>query len=159
MNDTTHPTLARLDDQIDWYDRKSLAAQKWFKALKIIQIVCAGVVPLVTIFGVEGVLLGQVTAILGLAILIVEGLQQLNQYQSNWITYRSTCESLKREKYLYLGKAGPYAGIADPIPLLADRIEGLISQETANWVSVQERAAREPAAGQPQGEAGKPPAD
>jgi len=154
MNDTTHPTLDRLDDQIGWYDRKSQTAQSWFKGLKMIQIVCAAVVPLVSIFGVEGVLLGQVTAVLGLSILIVEGLQQLNQYQNNWITYRSTCESLKHEKYLFLGRAGPYAGIADPIPLLADRIEGLISQEHAKWVSVQEQAGREVAAGQ--AEANKP---
>jgi Protein of unknown function (DUF4231) len=156
MNDTTHPTLVRLDDQIDWYDRKSQTAQKWFKGLKMIQIVCAGVVPLVTIFGVADDVLGRVTGVLGLAILIVEGLQQLNQYQNNWISYRSTCESLRHEKYLYLGKAGPYAGVADPIPLLADRIEGSISQEHAKWVSVQEQAPKEPATGRPQAEANKP---
>lgn len=152
MDDVTHPTLERLDSQIDWYDRKSQSAQRWFKRLKMIQIFCAGVVPLVTIFGVRDDLVGRVTAVLGLAILIVEGLQQLNQYQSNWITYRSTCESLRHEKYLYLGKAGPYAGIADPIPVLADRIEGLISQEHAKWVSVQERVGKQAAAGQGQGD-------
>jgi hypothetical protein len=41
-------------------------------------------------------------------VLIVEAVQQLNQNQLNWIAYRSTCQSLKHEKYLYLAGAGPY---------------------------------------------------
>jgi hypothetical protein len=48
-----------------------------------------------------------VQAILGLVVLIVEGLQQLNQCQNNWIGYRSTCQALRHEKYLFLGNAGP----------------------------------------------------
>ena len=55
----------------------------------------------------------------------------------SWITYRSTCESLKHEKYVYLGKAGPYAGSADAHAVLADRIEALVSQEHAKWASGQ----------------------
>jgi hypothetical protein len=40
-------------------------------------------------------------------IAVLEGVLHLNQYEQNWITYRSTCESLKHKKYVYLGKAGP----------------------------------------------------
>ena len=68
--------------------------------------------------------------------------QQLNQYQQNWITYRSTCEALKHEKYLYMAKAGPYAAASDSHALLAERIESLISQEHAKWVSAQESAGK-----------------
>jgi hypothetical protein len=46
-----------------------------------------------------------VTAGLGVLITVLEGLLHLNQYQQNWINYRSTCEALKHEKYIYLGKA------------------------------------------------------
>jgi Protein of unknown function (DUF4231) len=74
--------------------------------------------------------------------LIVEGLQQLNQYHANWISYRSTCEALKHEKYLFLAAAGPYAKVDDPLPLLADRIEGLISQEHAKWISAQQQPGK-----------------
>jgi hypothetical protein len=72
-------------------------------------------------------------------ITVLEGMLHLNQYEQNWITYRSTCESLKHEKYVYLGKAGPYSGSADPHALLADRIESLVSQEHAKWASVQQQ--------------------
>jgi len=36
----------------------------------------------------------------GPAIVVIEGIQQLFQLQTNWTLYRSTWESLKREKYL-----------------------------------------------------------
>jgi hypothetical protein len=139
-NDATPPTLQRLDDQIGWYDRKSQRAQRWFKALKIVQLVTAGLIPLVAVFVTTAP--EKVTAILGLVILIVEGLQQLNQYQANWLSYRSTCEQLRHEKYLFLAGAGPYAKIEQPLVLLADRIEGLISQEHAKWISAQEQAGK-----------------
>jgi hypothetical protein len=79
-----------------------------------------------------------VTGGLGVVITILEGLLHLNQYQENWIAYRSTCESLKHEKYTYLGKASPYTNVADPHALLAERIESLVSQEHAKWASVQQ---------------------
>jgi hypothetical protein len=84
--DPTSPTLQRLEDQIAWYDKKSQGAQSWFKALKIVQLVTAGIIPFLATFTVPH--FEKVTAFLGLVILIVEGLQQLNQYQINWISYR-----------------------------------------------------------------------
>jgi hypothetical protein len=68
----------------------------------------------------------------------VEAVQQLNQYQTNWILYRSTCEALKHEKYLYLSTAGPYSTASDRKVLLAERVEGLVSQEHAKWTSNRE---------------------
>jgi hypothetical protein len=79
---------------------------------------------------------------LGVLIAVIEGLQQMNQYHPNWITYRSTCEALKHEKFLYLAKAGPYAAATDAHGLLAERIESLVSQEHAKWVSGQEYTER-----------------
>jgi Protein of unknown function (DUF4231) len=137
MTDATTPTLQRLEDQIDWYDKKSQYAQTWFKRLKIIQLVTAGIIPLLGIFSIP--YSDKITALLGLVILIVEGLQQLNQYQTNWISYRSTCEALRHEKFLFLAGAGPYSKEEQKLPLLADRIEGLISQEHAKWLSARQQ--------------------
>jgi hypothetical protein len=70
----------------------------------------------------------------------------LNQYHANWIAYRSTAEALKHEKYLHLAGAGPYADVANPEALLAERVEGLVSQEHAKWVSAQQEVTkRQPA--------------
>jgi Protein of unknown function (DUF4231) len=131
------PTVERLEDQIGWYDRKSNNNQRTFKWMKVVEIGAAALVPLFAGFRLSWVAGG-----LGATIAILEGLQQLNQYHFNWISYRSTCESLKHEKYLYLGKAGPYAAAANPHMLLAERIESLVSQEHAKWASGQEQAAK-----------------
>jgi hypothetical protein len=137
--------LDRLDDQISWYDRKSKSAQKRYKVLKLVQVVAAALLPLLPVFGIPHP--EKVSAVLGLVILIIETVQQLNQDQQNRVIYRSTCEALKHEKYLFLSDAGPYKDAEKPLALLADRIEGLISQEHAKWVSVQEQAAKDRLAG------------
>jgi hypothetical protein len=131
-------TLDHLQDQLEWYDGKSQQNQKAFKFLKICTIVAAALVPGLAGIGTRTL----VTAGLGVLIVVLEGLQQLNQYHANWIAYRSTCEALKHEKFLYLAKAGPYATANDPHALLAERIESLVSQEHAKWASSQEQGAK-----------------
>ena len=132
------PAEARLEDQIAWYDAKSQHNQRWFKLLKVCQIITAAAIPVAAGASAPAWLVGGAGAL----IVVLEGLQQLQQYQQNWITYRATCEALRHEKYLFLAHAGPYAGTADGRPLLADRIEGLISQEHAKWVSAREETAQ-----------------
>jgi hypothetical protein len=126
-----HPTLERLDSQIAWYDTKSRQCAVRFKVLKAIVIAAAAAIPVVAAFDVQVYVAG----ILGAVVVVVEGLLQAYQYHQNWITYRSTAEALKHEKYLYLARADVYAGSRNPLRLLAERIEGLISQEHARWIS------------------------
>jgi hypothetical protein len=135
---TTDPTMERLDDQIGWYNRKSIRNQRVFKWLKGIVIGSAALIPLSAGIGMPAL----VTGGLGALVAILEGLQQLNQYDHNWMIYRSTCEALKHEKYLYLAKAGPYSTTTDAHALLAERIESLISREHAKWISVREKAKK-----------------
>jgi hypothetical protein len=132
--------LRRLEEQIAWYDGKSRHNQRWFKRLKVGQIVLAAAIPAAAALGAGSSPL----AVAGALIVVVEGLQQLQQYQQNWTTYRATCERLKHERHLYAAAAGPYAGAARPGALLAERVEGLVSQEHAAWVS-QQREATKPA--------------
>ena len=128
---TDSPTNARLEEQISWYDKKSNSSQCWYKSLKMLEIVAAASIPLIAVFNGPA----WVTAVLGSLILIIEGVQQVNQYQQNWISYRSTCEALKHEKYLYAGNAGPYEDQEKKSALLAERVESLVSREHAKWVS------------------------
>jgi len=133
-------TIGRLDGQIDWYDQRSLHSQRMFKSLKVLTILAAAIIPLCAGLGV----LAWITGGLGALIAVVEGLQQLNQYHHNWIAYRSTCEALKHEKYLYLAGAGPYAAVPNAKGLLAERTESLVSQEHAKWVSSVEQLPKGP---------------
>jgi len=127
------PTIERLEDQLGWYERRSKSARRWFRWLKLIQIILAAIIPFLAGYGAPPILTGSA----GVIIIVLESIQQLCQLQHNWMTYRSTCESLKHEKYLHLGKAGPYKDAATPETLLAERIEALISREHAQWVGAQ----------------------
>ena len=138
------PIIDRLEGQIDWYNRKSRTAQRIYKRTKIVEILAAAIIPLLA--GLDFPHAKLVIAGLGVLITILEGILHLNQYQQLWSTYRSTCEALKHEKYVYLGKAGPYACAADPHALLAERVEALVSQEHAQWSSIQQRTGEAPKA-------------
>jgi Protein of unknown function (DUF4231) len=138
------PVRARLEEQIAWYDANSEKNQHRFKELKVCQIVTAAAIPVAAAASAPVWLMGGGGAL----IVVMEGLQQLQQYQQNWTAYRSTCERLRHEKFLFLGRAGPYATASKPESLLAARVEGLVSQEHAAWVShQQEETSKEAGAG------------
>jgi Protein of unknown function (DUF4231) len=130
------PAWARLEDQISWYDAKSSLCQSRFKLLKICQLVTAAAIPVAAGVSAPVWLVGGAGAL----IVVLEGLQQLEQYQQNWTSYRSTCEQLKHERFLFLSNAGPYRDAADSHALLAERVESLVSQEHAAWVGNREEA-------------------
>ena len=123
----------RLEDQLAWYERNSAHHKRWFYRLKVLQIVIAAAIPVSAGAGASA----WITGSLGGSIVVLEGFQQLFQFQQNWVGYRATAESLKHEKYLYLASAGPFADLARPDALLAERVEGLVSQEHSAWSSAQ----------------------
>lgn len=123
----------RVDDQIDWYDRKSQSNQKWYKWLRLIEIIAAASIPFVAGYMSDSTLWPKVTAgSLGLIVAIITAIVGLYNFQEHWVEYRTTCESLKHEKFLYLTKTEPY-NIKEPFPLFVKRVESLISTENTKW--------------------------
>ena len=113
--------------------------QKWYKRLKVVEIIAAAIIPFAA--GFDG--LSILTGILGILIVVFIGIQSLNQYHDNWISYRSTAEHLKHEKYLWLSKAGPYKDAKNPEVMLAERVESLISKEHAKWEATMEKTEKD----------------
>lgn len=95
----------RFDDQINWYDRKSLFNQKIYKVFHLLLVVSATSIlffpgyileklPTLTILSYEiGVLIKTSTDTLS-----------LNKFSENWIFYRTTYETFRHKKYLFLNK-------------------------------------------------------
>ncbi len=122
----------RLEDQIDWYDKRSQKNQTWFKSLRVTEISCAAVIPFIAGMS-ESIPYSQVIiGTLGVVIAICAGLSAVNKYQENWLTYRTTCETLRHEKYLYLTGCKPYDG-EEAFGQFVERVEGLISKENSQW--------------------------
>lgn len=134
-----HPAWLRLEDQVKWYDRKSSFCQHRYKCLKILQIILAVSIPIASHLEVS--IAKWTTSIAGALIAILEGVQHMNQYSTLWVTYRSTAEYLKHEKYLFLSSAGPYKALTDEEKLvtLAERVEERVSTEHANWFNEMRR--------------------
>lgn len=126
----------RLDDQINWYSQKSQWNQQWFKRLRIVEILFATTIPfLVSQVTPETGWLKLVIGAMGVVIALISGLVTLYKFQEDWIEYRTTAETLKHEKFLYLTKTRPYDG-DNPFALLVERAESTISKENTNWAQL-----------------------
>lgn len=124
----------RLDDQINWYDKKSSWNQKRYKRLRIITISLAVMIPFLTGLIDENSkdLLKILIGVSGAMVAIIEGFQSTYKFQENWIQYRTTTESLKHQKMLFLTQSGPYAS-DDSFSVLVENVEALISKENSDW--------------------------
>jgi hypothetical protein len=136
----------RLQEQIDWYDAKSLASQKLFKRLRATEIVAAALIPFLSGIAISNPdfrLVGTVVVgILGMAVTIIAGFLSLGQYQEKWTEYRTTCEALVKEKVLFETGVEPYNG-EDAFPLLVQRVETQVSKENTNWAQYITKPAKE----------------
>ncbi|MBT8257660.1 MAG: DUF4231 domain-containing protein [Bacteroidia bacterium] len=134
--DQTEYIEDRLDDQINWYSRKSSINKSWYVRMQLSLLVLAALITLTG--GVNSFLnenwLSMATAIMGALVAILTGALKIYKYQENWTEYRTTVESLKHEKYLFMTKCEPYHG-TNAFKVLVQRVEGLISHENSNWTS------------------------
>lgn len=122
----------RLNDQIDWYDKKSQTNQKWFKKLRLLEIIAAAVIPFLAGIGPKIPFYSGIIGCLGVIIAVSAGLSALYKYHENWIEYRTTSETLKHEKFLFQAKCSPYDN-DEAFCKLVQRVEGLISKENTQW--------------------------
>lgn len=129
-----HPAWKRLEDQLQWYDNKSAQCHRWYKWTRLTQICLAVSVPVLS--HLDPIYAKWLTAIAGGLIAVLEGVQHLHQYSLLWITYRTTAERLKSEKYLFLSGAGRYRdqSSAQKLIILSERVEELVSTEHASWL-------------------------
>ena len=125
----------RLDDQIGWYDHKSLSNHSWYKWLRMTQFVAAALVTFFAAFLAPGVPTTKpIIGLIGVAIAVITSTLDLFRFQEHWIEYRTTCESLKKEKLLFQTGCEPYRGDpASNLCILVQRVETLISKENSNW--------------------------
>ena len=125
----------RLQDQIDWYSRKSTTNKKYNYFLKAAILIISTSIPLISgISGLDDKTVRIVLGILGAIVAILTGLVSLFKFQEKWTNYRTTSETLKHEKYLFLTKTSPY-NVADSFGALVNRVESIISRENSDWNS------------------------
>lgn len=130
-----NPAIERFNVLAKWYDDHSRQSQYCYKGLKLIVIFAAALIPFLARDQIYHVWSGA----LGVLIVMIESIQGLFQFHSNWIRYRATWEMLRHENHLYLAKAGPYAGNMDADKVFAERIEAVVSSEYSGWIEIEEK--------------------
>jgi hypothetical protein len=132
----------RLNDQIDWYDRKSGTNQRWFRRLRFAEIVAAAIIPFLSGFASHSLPIKIAIGALGVVVAVIASLLGLLQLQEHWIKYRATAESLRTEKFLFLSQTDPYVG-DNSFHLLVQRVEALLSKENSEWMQSMVKQSKE----------------
>ncbi len=117
----------RLDDQIRWYSSKSSKCKKWFLIMRTFEITIAAIIPVLFYLPVKSSI-----PFLSAIIIILVSLISLFKFHENWLLYRTTSESLKHEKYLYLTNTKPY-NRENKLVILVQNVEEIISSENSLW--------------------------
>lgn len=121
----------RVDEQIDWYDKKSKVNQKKYKILYSIEIILSAALTASGAF-FNNFILKVISTSIGACCIILTNIMNLCKFQENWIQYRITSETLKNEKFLFLTKSGLYSE-KNNFSLFVERIENILSKENLNW--------------------------
>lgn len=121
-----------------FYDRSARRAKFWYQSLRVLTMVLAATIPVVAAFDAPTV----ISAILGSAIVAIEGFQQLFQFHEQWVGYRKTWNALDQERRLYGLAAGPYAG-GNVRATLSERMTAILSAENTDWVALASNSGTE----------------
>lgn len=123
----------RLNEQIKWYDTKSIKCQKRHKILKITSIISASLIPFLVPYSNNYICLQIFIGLLAVLISITESSQSFLKYHEKWIKYRTTCETLRHHKMLYENNCGEYDS-EDKYSRLVENCESIISKENTEWM-------------------------
>lgn len=127
----------RYKKEIDWYDKKSKHNQRVYKRLQVISIVLTSLSPVLVLltYLLSDLWVAIITVIISIIITIVTSFNRTFKYYDIWINYRTICETLKKEIYLYEAKIDEYEKAEDAKSLFVRRVESLISRENTLWIS------------------------
>ena len=131
----------RYEDQIDWYDKKSIWNQKLYRYFQWSVIILAAITPVLVAIGYEAT--RWPTVIIAALVAIGISILKTFKYQENWINYRTTCETLKKEIHFYRAGLGDYRESEDREALFIERVESLISRENTMWITAQRPKEKE----------------
>jgi len=118
----------RVNDQIEWNDRKSKINKRCYYLFASISVVGSIIV---------SILIKQfplLTAYLSIIVAIVTVLNNVYEFQNKWKLYRNTAERLIRERSLFYNEVDIYKG--KPKDIYTKNIEQIISESNEIWVKV-----------------------
>ena len=135
----------RLDDQISYYDKKSIEYKKKHELISILTIVISASIALVPAFisvlPNHKALFTFLSALLAATITVLQSIDKLKKYNELFYQFRMTCEKLKQEKELYLYQSGEYktSETMTNEQLFIERCESIMATENGTWAQLNEK--------------------
>jgi hypothetical protein len=125
----------RYEPQINWYDKKSMWNQKLYRNFQLAVIILAAITPVLVAIDAE--VIRWPTVFIAALVAIGTSVLKTFKYQENWINYRTTCETLRKEIHFYRACLGDYRDSEEREALFVERVESLISRENTMWLTTQ----------------------
>ena len=126
----------RVQDQIDWYSSKSTINKNYNHFFKtLILLISASIPVLIGFLDTSLVINKTVIGSMGALITVLTGVVSLCKFQEKWTNYRTTSETLKHQKFLFLTKSDPYKNEESSFNFFVTTVESIISKENSDWNS------------------------
>jgi hypothetical protein len=146
VGDMERPTFEKyLTDryfpEISWYDKNSMRNQIWYRALQTSLIILSALTPvLIALAQKEGSMpwVKSLSLLTSVLVAILATSLKTFKFEENWLNYRTTCETLKKEIYFLNAGIDEYKDSQDPEGLFVKRVEALISRENTLWLTALE---------------------
>ncbi|EOD66475.1 DUF4231 domain-containing protein [Amycolatopsis vancoresmycina] len=119
-----------------WYHRAATRTRLGYQGLKTVSITVAAAVPVLAAVAAPPAW----TASFAAVVVVLEGVQQLFQLHTNYLSYRGSAEAIRQLAYQYAGRVGPYRDAGTRRDALAADLHAVISDEGARWSSTMRKA-------------------
>ena len=120
----------RYNNQVKWYDNKAIEYKRLANIFQITIIVLAAITPILAALDQK-----IFTIITSALVAIASGLLKYLKIEDHWHSYRTICETLRKEKHYYDFKIGEYEVAKDIDKLFVNRVESIISKENTQWLT------------------------
>lgn len=121
----------RYEPEIKWYDEKSKSHKYLASILQISIITFSALTPVFAALELK-----ILTIIFSSLAAILVGTLKYFKFEELWQNYRTTCETMKKEKVMYEARVNIYEFSKEPEKLFIERLESLISKENTAWIQL-----------------------
>jgi hypothetical protein len=125
--------------QIDWYDKKAKQNKFMYTLFQWILIILTAITPIIIALDLAKPIQIVITSFVAI---LTTGIKTF-KFQENWINYRTTCETLKKEIHFYSAGIDDYAGVKDKEAKFVESVESLISRENTLWLIISKKEVKE----------------
>ncbi len=125
----------RYQQEVEWYEQRASGNKFWYRVFQTTLIIISAIVPILALSNLKWP-----TVVASVLVAILTVLIKTFKFQENWINFRTTCETLKKECHLFDAGCFEYENTPDKRKLFVERVEALISRE--NTLSVRRKVAR-----------------